>query len=72
MALKRQMADGTEYPCHKCGGDFKPGELKTQRPSSKPGMPGTFTVGGAAHVWVHEKCGPQKHKKHGRVKARKG
>lgn len=68
MALRRQLADGTESACHKCGRDFRPGELKTQRPSHKPGLPGTFSVGGKHFVWVHEGCGPQRTKTHKRVK----
>lgn len=71
MALVRQMADGTEQPCHKCGRAFKPGEMKTKRPSNKPGLRGTFTVGGKYYVWVHEGCGPQRTKTHKRVKRRK-
>jgi hypothetical protein len=42
--------------------------MKTQRPSGKPGLPGTFSVGGKAYVWVHEGCGPQRTKTHKRVK----
>lgn len=62
------MADGTEFPCHKCGDDFSPGDMKIKRPSRKPGLPGTFSIGGKSYVWVHEKCSPTRLKTHGRVK----
>lgn len=71
MALQRQLADGTEYPCHKCGRAFRPGEMKYRRSSGKPGMPGTFTIGGKAWVWVHTECAPTRHKQHGRVKIKR-
>lgn len=67
MALQRYMADGTEHPCHKCGRNFTVGEMKIRRPSYKPGMPGTFTVGGRYYVWTHEGCAPTRHKRHGMV-----
>lgn len=70
MALSRQMADGTEHPCHKCGKPFQPMSMKVKRPSGKPGMPGTFSVGGKAYVWVHDACSPTKLKNHGRVKTK--
>lgn len=64
MALERAIADGTEYLCHKCGEGFRPGTIKVKRPSRKPGMPGTFSVGGAAYVWVHANCSPTRNKGH--------
>jgi hypothetical protein len=64
MALERAIADGTEGSCHKCGQEIRPATIKVKRPSKKPGMPGTFTVGGASYVWVHEKCSPTRTKGH--------
>lgn len=65
MALVRQMADGTEAPCHKCGEPFNVGDMKIKRPSHKPGLPGVETVGGKGYVWTHEKCAPTRYKRHG-------
>lgn len=38
--------------------------MKIKRPSSKPNLPGAFSEGGAAYVWVHENCAPTRSKKH--------
>lgn len=65
MALIRILADGTEVACHKCGKPFKPGSLKVLRPSIKPGVPGSVSVGGKATRWVHEACSPTRTGKHG-------
>lgn len=58
MALKTLMASGTEAPCHKCGKEIRLGDFIVERPSRKPGKPGTFTRGGKARVYVHEECAP--------------
>jgi hypothetical protein len=65
VALERQMARGTEPPCYRCGNPILPEQLIVRKPSDRPaGFPDTFTVGGKGYVWVHEKCSPQKTKRH--------
>lgn len=59
MALQIQMADGSEPPCHRCGKEFRAGDMKVGRPREGAG-------GRDGLSWVHAKapCDPRKSDKH--------
>lgn len=72
MALRFEMANGLEPPCHHCQRHFKPEDLKVREPSKLPARhPDTFTIGGRAYQWVHPKCSPLHGSKRSNHKKRK-